>query len=313
MGLDNRDYSRDTPWEREERRRYGGGGGYARGGGWSGFSMSAKIIIVTCATWLLSILVGDLTTGDVGGSWVFDVFAMRGETLIKPWLWFQWVTYGFLHSPTNPWHLFGNMLGLFFFGRWVEQARGPMELLRLYLTSMVVSGIVGSAFHFFRDIPFDTIGASGAVACITIVFVLNNLHETILLFLVIPVPAWLLGLGFTLYNLYGARMSLYGVEGGQTAFMVHLGGIAFALAYERLRLNLSFLDFNRLREIPRQFRDRARRAKLKVHDPDRIAAKHERDADAVLDKIHREGEESLTAAERRILQRYSRDQRRRRT
>ena len=311
MGLDNRDYSRETPWEREERRRYGGGGGV--GGGWTGMSMTTKLIVLTCGLWLLSIMLGDIGGGDFDRSWVFDLFAMSGQTLVKPWLWFQWLTYGFLHSPITPMHLFGNMLGLYFFGRWLEQARGGTELLRVYLVSMVVAGICGSLFYFFRGIPAQTVGASGAVACVTILFAISNRDAIIHLFFVLPIPAWLFAAGFVLYNLYGARASLYGAPLGNTAFVVHLGGIAFAFLYYHFRWDLSFLNFDRFQNLPRTFRDRARRAKLKIHDPDRVAAKHEQDADAVLEKIHREGEASLTAAERRILQRYSRDQRRRRS
>lgn len=313
MGLYNRDYGRaDTPWDRSQQGgQYGGGGG--SGAGWASATMTTKLIIITCVTWLISIIVGDIGGGDGQQNWLYDAFAMHGETLYKPWLWYQWVTYGFLHSSITPMHLFGNMLGLYFFGRVFEQVRGGGELLRLYLVSMVVAGIAGSIFYVSKGIPAETIGASGAVACVTIIFALMNRNAIIQLFFVLPLPAWLFGVGFVLYNLYGAKNSLTGTALNNTAFMVHLGGIGFAFAYYYWIRNLSWLEFDGLSDLPRTFRDRARRTRLKVHDPDRRVAKVEQEADAVLDKLHREGEESLTSAERKILQRYSRDQRNRKS
>ena len=60
------------------------------------------------------------------------------------------------------------------------------------------------------------------------------------------------------------------------------------------------------------FRNRSGKSLLKIHDPDRQLAKDADEADRILAKIHAEGEESLTAGERKILERYSRLQREKR-
>jgi hypothetical protein len=52
--------------------------------------------------------------------------------------------------------------------------------------------------------------------------------------------------------------------------------------------------------------------KLKLHDPDRKLQKEADDADRLLAKIHEQGESSLTASERKLLERYSRRQREKR-
>jgi len=57
---------------------------------------------------------------------------------------------------------------------------------------------------------------------------------------------------------------------------------------------------------------RSRRMKLKLHDPDKKLRQEAMEADRILAKIHESGESSLTAAERRTLERYSRRQRERR-
>ena len=306
MGLYNRDYGREqTPWERSQGGGNWGGGGGSPMGNWSAASMTTKLIVITAACWLAS-----LVFGGRDGEWIFQLFGLHGYTLYQPWYWFQFITYGFLHSLEGPGHLFFNMLALYFFGRAVEMSRGGTELLRLYLTSMVVAGLIGSIYYVLQDASSVTVGASGAVACITIVFAIMYPNQTIYLFFVLPVPAWLFAVGFVLINLSMARNSWYGVDLNNTAFMVHLGGIAFGLLYHYGNLNLSFLQFDRLADLPRTMRDRARRTKLKVHDPDRKVRRTEHEADRVLAKLHEQGEASLTAAERRVLQRYSRDQRR---
>src|SRR2546421_526981 len=44
----------------------------------------------------------------------------------------QLLTFQFLHWGPWPWHVLFNCLGLYFFGREVEQAIGPFSFLRLY-------------------------------------------------------------------------------------------------------------------------------------------------------------------------------------
>ena len=63
--------------------------------------------------------------------------AVHVDTLTQPWLWWQYLTAGFTHSPLRFDHILGNMLVLFFLGRDVEEAYGPKEFLRLYLVMVV--------------------------------------------------------------------------------------------------------------------------------------------------------------------------------
>lgn len=314
MGLYDRDYGREqTPYEKAESRRYGGGFGGGGGGTFGGLSggMSMRLIIVTSVIWLVSIILGEFGGGSRDGeNWILDWFALRGDTLYKPWMWWQWISYGFLHAPLNIMHLFGNMLGLFFFGRTLEQKYGAIEFLRFYLVSMIVAGIAGSAFYLFRGEPNSiTIGASGAVAAVVMVFVMNERNANILLFFVLPVPAWLFGLGFVLYNISGAIQQIGGSSVSDTAFMVHVGGIAMGLAYYHFKWNFSFLAIDGIQQAPTRLKRNFRRTKLKVHDPDRKLQQNADEADRILDKIHKHGEQSLTSAERKVLQRYSKNQR----
>ena len=63
-----------------------------------------------------------------------------GLILVRPW---TPITYMFLHGGI--WHLFFNMLGLYFFGPALESRLGSRHFLLLYF----VSGLSGAALTFF--------------------------------------------------------------------------------------------------------------------------------------------------------------------
>ena len=64
--------------------------------------------------------------------------------------------------------------------------------------------------------------------------------------------------------------------------------------------------------LPHRLRQRTRRAKLKLHDPEKKLHQEADEADRILAKIHAQGESSLTRPERKTLERYSRRQREKR-
>lgn len=80
--------------------------------------------------------------------------------LTKPW---TLVTYIFLH--TDLWHLFFNMIVLYFFGTALERRVGNKQLLGVFFTAGILSAI-GYTFlsrPIFNIYPGPMIGASGAI------------------------------------------------------------------------------------------------------------------------------------------------------
>ena len=67
--------------------------------------------------------------------------AVHDDTLTRPWLWWQFLTAAFAHSPVVE-HILFNMLALFVLGRDVEEAYGPKEFLRVYLALVVFASVV---------------------------------------------------------------------------------------------------------------------------------------------------------------------------
>ena len=113
-------------------------------------------------------------------------------------------------------------------------------------------------------------------------------------------PAWLVGIMIVVVD------QLMGILAeDNVAHSVHLAGAAFAWIYFQTGIKLAPL-------VPRR-----RRGKLKVHDPDELPPSRSEQrmqklvdqGDAILAKIQRHGEESLTSKERRTLERYSRHMR----
>lgn len=231
---------------------------------------------------------------------LMDWLAVNRETLTHPWMWWQWLTYGFAHDPSGIRHIAFNMFGLFIFGSTVEQRMGRAEFARFYLASIMVGGLIWSLrAQFFGGAGPGVLGASGGVEAVVILFCLYFPQATILLMFVIPVKAWVVGLMYAGFNLYGAFTS-----NSNTAFDVHLAGIAFAAIYYQQRWNLSFLTPDALTDWFSNLTKN--RNRLKLHDPDKKLAKENAEADRILQKIHEQGEASLTNAERKVLERYSR-------
>ena len=131
-------------------------------------------------------------------------------------------------------------------------------------------------------------------------------RSTILLFFVIPMPAWLFGVLVVGLDIYGA---MHGAGGSNIAYSAHLAGAAFAFVYYRQGWNLTRLAAGRFAWPT--FR---RKPRLRVHRPEEekpSTSDLSEEVDRILEKIYREGEAGLTAKERKILEIASREYQRR--
>ncbi len=288
--------------------------------GRSGFRLRAPrsavgaIILLNVAVFVLE-TVERMASGEVRGrepavvnllSTHVDVDFPQHDTLLRPWMWWQFLTCGFVHDPSDIWHIIGNMLVLFFLGRDVEQWYGTREFIRLYLATLVFSSLVWAVTTRLVDPhhPSVLLGASGAVTGVVVLYALNFPKRILLLMFVLPVPAWLVGALVIAFDISGAIH-----RSNNVAYTAHLGGAAFALAYFNLHWN-----FGRLFESATAWLKGRSHPSLKVFKPEDPPSPHivDEDVDRILEKIHREGENSLTRKERRILENASREYQRRR-
>lgn len=140
------------------------------------------------------------------------------------------ITYMFLHGGWM--HLAGNMLFLWIFGDNLEDEWGHTGFLGFYIGC----GVVAAAAHYIANptSPVPMVGASGAIAAVMGGYLLlfpkakvDILFIFIIIFRIIPVPAWImLGVWFVL-QLFGGFNSLAG--GGGVAYWAHAGGFIIGL------------------------------------------------------------------------------------
>jgi membrane associated rhomboid family serine protease len=204
-------------------------------------------------------------------------------------------TYMFLHDQNTPFHLLFNMLALWMFAQEIEEVWGPRRFLQFYLIAGIGSGCF-SLFHLFSATMKWTgvIGASGAVLALLTVYAVWYPHRKVLLFFIIPVNIRIVVIGYALLSLFGT-IAPHGV----VSHITHLGGILVAIAYLRLYplIDERFRTYTALRAERTMRRNAETSASRKRLFEEQI--------DPILEKISREGMDSLTAEERRILKRMA--------
>jgi membrane associated rhomboid family serine protease len=228
------------------------------------------------------------------------------------------LTYAFMHG--GPLHIIFNMLFLWWFGTDVEDLYGPVEFLSLYLTAAVVAGLafVAAWKAGFGNSPY-CIGASGAIMAVMVICAMHYPTRMILIFGLIPMPIWL----FVLFAVAKDWFTFATNAPTSTAVSCHLGGAVFGYAYYKLHWRLSSL-FSGWRTAVRRSRPRARLRVYREEEDSRPVAMSvpsagdvdeqlEAKLDAILEKVARSGQASLTENERQLLLRASEVYKRRKT
>lgn len=236
-----------------------------------------------------------------------EVLCMNGSTLASPSQWYRLLTYGFVHSPKVLMHIVGNMIALGFFGRAIERKYGSREFLFFYLTAVLCGGLLWGILNYNTQDPTSMLGASGAITAVLILFAINFPKVTILLNFFIPVPAWLLGIGYIIYDLYGASSGTSNV-----AHEVHLAGAGFAVLYYLAKFRLErfyawFWPGKFFKKIGQMRQNR----KLKIRRDNAAASLNsssnqtsdpdEEELDRILRKLNSSGWASLTQKEHDTL------------
>lgn len=141
---------------------------------------------------------------------------------------YQIFTSGFLHVDTS--HLFVNMLTLYFFANVVLYDLGPIGFIIVYLASLVIGNLLSYFFHKDEN-TYSAVGASGAVMGILYSAILLRPDMMLGLFFIIPVPAYVFGIGYLLYTIYGMKNRVGNI--GHTAhFGGAIGGYASTLIFK---------------------------------------------------------------------------------
>jgi len=124
---------------------------------------------------------------------------------------------GFLHVDQS--HLLFNMLTLYFFADSVIDQVGVLKFLIIYLGSLLAGSTLAMSFH--KNEPhYSAVGASGAVMGILYAAILLNPGMRVgFIFIPIPIPGYIFGVGYLLYSMYGMKARL-----GNIGHSAHIGG-----------------------------------------------------------------------------------------
>jgi hypothetical protein len=131
-------------------------------------------------------------------------------------------------------------------------------------------------------------------------------RQTVLIYGILPVPAWALGVLYLFSDLQGA-----GNRASNVAHVAHLAGAAFGILYAWRGWTLDGLT-----EAPARWWSGLSRRRLRIVRPDEESGTGsagnqeepplDQEVDRILEKIARSGESSLTQRERDTLTRASR-------
>jgi membrane associated rhomboid family serine protease len=209
----------------------------------------------------------------------------EGFPLVPLW---QLLTYGFLHSRDDPFHLLYNLLGIYFFGSMLEGIVGSRRYLAWYLAAIVFGGIVQlvDGLLAVADGPVGyTLGASGGVLFL-IVACATLRPRALVIFILFPMQLKTLALilvGIDVFRLVSPSSG--------TAYLVHLAGAAMGFGAAKLGWiwidPIEKLEEQRAAAVQRGAEDDARRL------------------DQLLAQIHQRGIGSLSKSERDFLKRMS--------
>jgi membrane associated rhomboid family serine protease len=226
----------------------------------------------------------------------YQTFGLVPKAILGDFKIWQLVTYLFLHGGF--WHIIMNMFALWMFGVPIERQWGYDAFMKFYFTTGIGAGVATWLFTFGSATP--TIGASGAVMGVLVAFAMLYPNTPILLGFFLPVPARIFVIIYAVMEFLSARnFSSDGI-----GHITHLAGMGIAFVY----LKADWRPAAAIEQWRRKMRIRSSR--LKVVRPARPARPTEgsRDAevDAILDKISKEGIDSLTEAELKKLRQRSR-------
>jgi membrane associated rhomboid family serine protease len=141
--------------------------------------------------------------------------------------WYRIVTHAFVHADFT--HLALNAFVLFQFGARIEglmqQTLGAAFFPMLYFGGIAFAAIPGMVRH--HDNPsYRSLGASGAVSAVLISYILHFPTAELLLFFIVPLPAFIVGILFFVYEHQMDKRSR-----GNIAHDAHLWGGLYGMLF----------------------------------------------------------------------------------
>ena len=273
-------------------------------------SIAQKLIVVNVGVYIINALLPFLfgLESDAFMRW-FELPKDLGRFLTQPW---SIVTYSFFHGGI--WHLFWNMIILYFASRIFLNLFGSRKLINVYFLGIIFGGLIFmlsyNIFPVFSGMRTALIGASAGVTAV-LIFVCSYMPNQEVRLFFFNIKLWYLGVFVVLLDLIQIPSS--GNAGGH---MAHLGGALLGYVYARQLLkgnDIGAWFSNSLDSIGDLFRSKQKvKAPLKTvyrkkgrkqrkEGVDYDKESKQRRIDAILDKISKSGYESLSKEEKDYL------------
>lgn len=271
-------------------------------------SIVVKLIVINTIIFLLVYLGTFLFRLDAGQltKWLVlpeDLISL----ILQPWALF---TYSFLHFDF--WHIFWNMLVLYWFGAYVTNLFSSRRILTIYLLGAIFGGLLYvlayNLFPVFTGFNARLLGASAAVRAIMIFIAAYTPNAQVRIFF-FKIKLWQIGLFVVLLDL--VQLPTSGNAGGLIA---HLGGALFGYIYamQLVKGNDIGRRFERiLGWLNNLYQPKSKKPFKKVHrtthspsspSKDRTTvSEHQKKIDTILDKIGKSGYDSLSKEEKDYL------------
>lgn len=215
-------------------------------------------------------------------------FGLTPELVFNGWVW-QLVSYAFLHGSFL--HIIFNMLSLWMFGSELAEIWGERAFLKFYLFTAFLGGVCTIAAHFFGIPQGLVVGASASIYGLLVAYAMTWPNRELLVFLIFPMRAK--------YFVMIVMLMVLFAQGERVAHFAHLGGAIGGLflmkvytGWKKTATSLPTWSLSRYlqkRRFMRYQEEMAKRenAKTKV--------------DELLEKISKNGMESLSRSERKFL------------
>jgi len=211
----------------------------------------------------------------------FPLFGLVPKLVWSEFMLWQPFTYLFFHGSI--WHVLINMFVLWMFGSELERLWGKEYFLKFYFVTGVGAGLVTMIIGLNSMTPI--VGASGAVYGVLLAYGLTYPNRTVYLYGIIPIKSlwFVIGIGVIAFMSSFDNVS-------QISHLTHLSGMV--IGYLMLKRPVRFNDL--------WFTIRKRTLEYKIKHEEKKVSQHqeiEREIDSILDKINREGFDSLTSEE----------------
>lgn len=258
------------------------------GGGsfWATFRVT-KIVIASLLGIHLALAIVNATGGRSAWLSVVRIFELQPDRVLDGWIW-QLLTMGLIHA-SGVWHVLLNCVFVWIFGRMIE---GRIST-RQYLGFLAGATVLGSLFFVASAVltgdQSAAIGASGF--CMGMMVLAASWYPQMEIYLwgILRMRLWALAAAFVFIDLL---QTLNGA--GAVAYTAHLGGAAYGWIYFKYgrRIEGAVASVDKVvdkRQAKKQQKNTEQSHELRA------------EVDRILDKVNREGMQSLTAQERKFL------------